>query len=358
MTQQPKKWIRAEIESLDPEVDYVRIWQLGACYGADDFMQSLLYALTFPNFIVTEWGSEVIWREDGGKVLERSASRVEQTQYVNALWWWYGPHDERTKKSVDGINRLHGHWAGKYPGRFSYNEDYIYVCAFSAILMHRLLIQMGFPGVSPKEQIAGYKFWGEMSKLFVAEGGVPLHGYPDDFEGCIRYCEAYENTPRPKPERANLVGAAIHEQFVFRFFPKEMHWLGHQLIRSLALPTTLEALQIDPPLPMAKEVLPKMLGLVFWYQTFMQDDPPRSFVEDRENLDADQRKAIRQELGRLDKSFPAHFTAAYKDDARFAGCPFHAALPHYESDVEFKVPSDITDIEKIAGGKVGILGDS
>ncbi|WP_449406141.1 hypothetical protein [Massilia phosphatilytica] len=207
----------------------MRIWQLCSGYGGNDFINNLMYTLTFPNFIVSDYGSEVVWRDDGGKVLHRAGSRVEQTQNANALWWWYGPHDERTKKSVDSINRLHAYWAGKYPGVFSHNVDYVYVFAYTAVAMHRLRLQMGAPGISEKEQIAAHKFWGEMSKLFVAENNVPIHGYPDDFAGLVKLCEDYENTPRPKPERTNLVTTAIHEQFVFRFFPEELHWLGHQL---------------------------------------------------------------------------------------------------------------------------------
>jgi len=354
MNTQPKKWIRAEIESLDPEVDYVRIWQLSSCYDSSEFMSNLMYALTFPNFVVTEWGSTAVWREDGGKVVERATSRVEQTQSTNALWWWYGPHDERTRKSVEGINRLHAYWAKQYPGMFSYNDDYIYVCAFSAVLMHRFLLQLGLPGVSEKEKIAGHKFWGELSKLFRAENDTPLHGYPEDFDGCLRFCENYESKPKPKPERGNLIASAIYEQFVFRYFPKEFHWLGHQLIRSLALPTTLETMQIDPPLPMAKEILPKLMAFILWYKETHEDDPPRSYIEMREAMSPDQRHAAMDSIRKLDRQFPAHFTNLYKGDPKFAGCPFHAALPSYNSEIEFEPTAAVREIEEVVSGDVGV----
>jgi hypothetical protein len=354
MNTAPKKWIRAEIESLNPATDYVRIWQLSSCYGSDEFMQNLIYALTFPNFVVTEWGSTAVWREDGGKVVERSSSRVEQTQNANALWWWYGPHDERTKKSVEGINNLHAYWAKKYPGAFAYNDDYIYVCAFTAVTMHRLRLQMGLPGISEKEKIAAHKFWEEMSKLFRAENNKPVYGYPDDFDGLIRFCETIENEPKPKPERGNLIASAIYEQFVFRFFPENLHWLGHQLIRSLALPTTLETMQIDPPLPMAKDLLPKLMGMVFWYQETFMDDPPRSYVEEREAMDKHEKQVLRESIRALDKAFPAHFSARYKDDQRFAGCPFHAALPRYEGETAFDPPVAVREIEASVVGNIGV----
>lgn len=345
----PNKWIQQEIQSLDPYKDYVRIWKLCSGYGLNDFMQNLIYAVTFPAFIVTEWGAQAIWREDGGKVLNRSTHRVEQTGTANALWWFYGPHDPRTLKSVEGINNLHAYWATKMPGVFSYNDDYIYVCAYTAVTMHRLRLQMGAPDISENEKIASHIFWGEMSKLFRAEGGVALHGYPDSFEACIRFCETYENTPRPKPERGNLIAVACFEQFVFRFFPPELHWLGHQLLRSLSLPTTLETLQIEPAFPPAQQVLPKLLGLVFWYQETQMDDPTRSYIEERESMSSEDRAKVRDQIKSLDEKFPEHFIPKYKDDPTFSGCPFHAALGSINMDSLKPVPSEIRSNEKQAG---------
>ncbi|KAA3517627.1 hypothetical protein G6L63_20785 [Agrobacterium vitis] len=346
----PKKWIQNEIQSLDPEKDYVRIWRLSSSYGLNDFMQNFIYALTFPNFVVTEWGAEVVWRDDGGKVVDRATSRVEQTSSANALWWFYGPHDERTKKSAEGINNLHAYWAKKYPGRFSYTEDYIYTCAFTAITMHRLRLRMGLPGISEKEQIASHRFWLEMSKLFVAENNQPLHGYPEDFAGLISYCEAIEEMDRPKHERGNLIATAIYEQFVFRFFPKELHWLGHQLLRSMSLPTTLETMQIEPAYPMAQDVLPKLMGLIFWYLETQLDDPTESYIESRDKMSKDEKADIKAGIRALDQAFPEHYVSLYKDDPKFAGCPFHAGLQKYQPQGD--VPSEIEAIE----AQAGILG--
>ena len=58
----PKKWIQAKIQSLDPSKDYIEIWRLSNSYGLNDFMQNFIYALTFPNFVVTDWGSRAVWR--------------------------------------------------------------------------------------------------------------------------------------------------------------------------------------------------------------------------------------------------------------------------------------------------------
>jgi hypothetical protein len=67
----PVKWIQAEIAALDPYTEYPRIWRLMSCYGLNDFMNNLIYVLTFPNFIVTEWGSRPSarrWRQGAGSL--------------------------------------------------------------------------------------------------------------------------------------------------------------------------------------------------------------------------------------------------------------------------------------------------
>lgn len=342
----PKKWIEQEIERLDPEKDYVKIWRLSSSYGHDEFMNNLAYALTFQNFIVTEWGSKAVWREDGGKVLERAFSRVDQTTSANYIWWFYGPHDERTKKSVDAINNLHAYWAKKMPGVFSYNDDYIYVCAYTAVSVERFRLLLGLPGISKKEKIAAHKFWGEMSKLFYAENNTPLHGYPEDFDGLLAYCEEYEHRSRPKAERVNLIVTSFHEQFVFRFFPENLHWLGHQIMRSLSLPTTLATAQIDPPVPGAKEAITNMLGFMLSYKAQYMDDPEVSFLEELQNFSPEEKKQRHSKMRSLDKEFIPHYKETYKDDPKFKGCPFHEALNMLSEKSNKAVSPEMTKIEE------------
>jgi hypothetical protein len=163
-------WIQAELDKLDPYKDYEKIYQLTNTFGLSDFVNNLIYALTFPNFVVTPQGAMAVWREDGGKVRGRGCHRVEKTENNNTLWWYYGPSHPKTQQSVNNINKVHAYWEKQYPGCFSYNEDYIYTAAFSAVLMHRFRIRLGLSGLSKKEQIANHLFWRDMSMLFKYAG--------------------------------------------------------------------------------------------------------------------------------------------------------------------------------------------
>ncbi|KAF0645901.1 hypothetical protein FPSE5266_07788 [Fusarium pseudograminearum] len=224
-------WISNAIESLDPEKDYELMWRLMSCYRSSDFMNNFIYVLTFPNFIITTHGAQTVWRSDGGKVVKRGTQRVEDTENYNMTWWHYGPSDKRCRDAVEHINNLHASLARRYPGNFSYNEDFVYVTTFSAILMHRLRLRLGLSGFTEKEKIAAHHFWRDMTPLFIKEDGSSVHGYPDDFEGCLNFCEAYENTPREFDPRMQHIGLAIMNQFAFRADPltRSSMWLWHSL---------------------------------------------------------------------------------------------------------------------------------
>ncbi|GKU09037.1 unnamed protein product, partial [Fusarium langsethiae] len=212
-------WINEAVNSLDPETDYEIMWRLMTCYRSSDFMNNMIYALTFPNFIITTHGCETVWRSDGGKVIKRSAQRVEDTENFNMTWWHYGPSDKRCRDAVDHINNLHQSLARRYPGNFSFNEDFVYVTTFSAVLMHRLRLRLGLSGFTEKEKIAAHHFWRDMTPLFITEDKTPVHGYPQDFEGCLQFCESYENETREFDIRMQYIGLAIMNQFAFRYFP-------------------------------------------------------------------------------------------------------------------------------------------
>jgi hypothetical protein len=50
-----------------------KIWRLSLEYsGGGDLIQNLIYATTFSNFIVSEWVTEVVWRDDGRKVVHHA----------------------------------------------------------------------------------------------------------------------------------------------------------------------------------------------------------------------------------------------------------------------------------------------
>ncbi|EKG13775.1 hypothetical protein MPH_09084 [Macrophomina phaseolina MS6] len=322
----PFHWIKSEIESLDPYSDYEKIFRLSTSYSLNDFANNLIYSLTFPNFVVTAHGAEVVWREDGGKVLSKATQREEETQNNNALWWYYGPNDPRTHKSIDSLNKLHKYWASKYPGRFSDNDDYVYTLAFSAILEHRLRVRLGLCGWSDKQKIASHLFWREMSKHFVTEDDSPLHGFPADWDALVAYCEAFEHAPREGTEQGHLIAEAIYQQFAFRYFPRPLHWLGRAMPIALSLPSTLKTLKIEPINPVLRMAIVWFVGTVFWLmETFLPDpEPDKAWWPGMESMEKEEKRERQKQLREVDDEFKLFFAGAHA--GHWPGCPYHAAM--------------------------------
>jgi hypothetical protein len=315
-------WISKAIESLDPETDYELIWRLSSSYRLSDFANYLIYSLTFPNFIVTSHGAEVVWRSDGGKVVHKAADRIEKTESYNMTWWYYGPSDPRCRDAVGRINALHAGLAATYPGRFAHNEDYVYTLAFSAILMHRLRLRLGLSGFSDKEKIAAHHFWRDMAPLFTVEGAGAVQGFPDSFEGCIAFCEAFEATPREYDERARNIGIAIFNVFAYRYFPPGLRWLGFEFPRALSLPTTLKAFGMEPTNPVLAAIIMLIVRTVFLVTETLMPDPKVAFIQSLNDLPEDASRRRKEDIKTLDKSYERFITTKLSGP----GCPFSAKM--------------------------------
>ncbi|OJJ07761.1 hypothetical protein ASPVEDRAFT_33952 [Aspergillus versicolor CBS 583.65] len=321
----PRKWIQQRIESLHPDVDYEEIWRLTSSYGLTGFTQNLVYAITFPNFIVTQQGAEAVWRSDGGKILWKATQRVEQTANNNAIWWWYGPSNPITKKSVSHINNVHAYWAQRYPGNFSENDDYLYTLTYSAAAIHRLMVKLGLPGFTDKQKAAAVNFWRELGTLFIVpEGDKRIHSFPGSWDELMAYNLAFESNMRVGPERAKLIAEACFDQFAFSYFPRGLRWLGRRIPIALSLPTTLRACQIEPVHPVLYFLITLILGRVLWLVGMFAADPTESYWEQQEKMTVTEKREKIAALRKEDAEFAPWFIARHKRD--IPGCPFHSAL--------------------------------
>ncbi|KAL3426593.1 hypothetical protein PVAG01_00102 [Phlyctema vagabunda] len=320
------KWIQRELDTLDPYEDYEQIFRLATSYGGNDFLNSLFYCLVFPNFIVTEHGARVVWREDGGKVLRRATARMEDTETSNSAWWWYGPSDERCRASVESINQLHSSWAKRYPGVFSHNDDYVYTLAFIACFMHRLRRRLGLSDVQEKVRIASHLFMRDMAPLFYVEGRGSIHDFPDSFDACLRFCEDYEQLPHPGSEAGHLACAAIFDGFAFRWFPPSLRWLGRALPTALSLPSTIKIHRMKRNNAVLQAAILWLFRLFWLFVTKILPDPQDSFVECQEALSSADRVERVKSHSAIDKAFAPFFASSRKNESGWSGCPYHVKL--------------------------------
>ena len=100
---------------------------------------------------------------------------------------------EKTRKNVDSINKVHAFYSKKYPGSFGDTDTYLYTLCFEAAGMHRLMMRIGQPGMSDKEQLAAVKYWSKMTGLFKnIDTGENITGFPESFEGVMQFMDRFE----------------------------------------------------------------------------------------------------------------------------------------------------------------------
>jgi hypothetical protein len=234
MTQQRGyKWIAAEIERLDPEVDYEEIWKLSTCYYVNDFMMNFLYTTGFPHFILPPHGGETIARGGSGKVIRRQDKREKDTVHRFWTWFEFGPSRTETQISLAQLNKIHqGVWK-KMPGNFAQIDDFVYTMCWIAVDMHRLRLRIGLAGFTRNQQIATHRFWYEIAKMFVSEVGPVHQEFPEDFDGMLEYMDRYEAVDWQYSPEGGQTCEALLQQFSRRWFPPGFRWAGRTMILSL-----------------------------------------------------------------------------------------------------------------------------
>lgn len=227
------KWIVAERESLDPYVDYERIWELTSCYYINDFMMNFLYTNGFPYFIMTPQAIRAIYRGGEGKTYTQPDKREKDTADHFWRWFEYGPSHPITQKSVQQVNATHAAIAKKVPGAYSELVDYTYTMCWIAADMHRLRMKVGLSGYSEKQKIATHLYWQELAKLFRGENDMLISDFPTSFDGMLKYMSDHESKGWPFNKDGALASKALVDQFANKWFPKGFRYFGRALILSL-----------------------------------------------------------------------------------------------------------------------------
>ena len=327
----PYKWIAKEIEASDPYKDYEKIFRLSMEYTGDsEIMSNMMYALTFSNFIPNPWGSEVVWRKDGGKVLHAPTDRMYETLYHNSTWWYYGPHHPKTLESIDVINKRHKYWAKQYPGAFSHVMDYTYVLTFSATLVHRFRLRLGISGFNEKQQIAAHLCLREFAKHFVVEQPgkpdepwIPLASittFPKNWDEVVAFCEDVENNHFEKTNGGHMIAESLIDHFAYAQFPPLLRPLGRAIVIALSLPQIIEAHQIEPVNPILGRIIVFVFGTWLWFaETFLPDPKIATQEIFQQNLRT-KKTQDRENRRAVDRGFPKEFEKNHPGAE--AWCPF------------------------------------
>ncbi|KAJ6202265.1 hypothetical protein J3E72DRAFT_263940 [Bipolaris maydis] len=173
--------------------------------------------------------------------------RMDDSLRYLLIWWDHGLNLEVSRQAVDRINKLHAYWEKRYPGDFRLNEDFIYVLCYFAAGLHLVRQRVGLIGYDEKMQRASWKFWSEMSKLFLLGGdGENLVDFPLDFNGILNFITKIESCGWTYNEHGpDLIDCAI-VPFTERYFLRLLHGLGWALILGMVSDGKMRSLGMPP----------------------------------------------------------------------------------------------------------------
>ena len=275
---QPKgrKWIAREIENLDVESDYARIWALTTIYYGDDVLVNLLYATGMPCFTQSPFGSELLIARSK-KAKEKKHERAWDTLAHFWRWFEYGPEHIEAERSIEMVNRIHTAMWKIVEEAFS-NDDFIYTTSWLATFLHRLRLDLGLPGFTEKQKAAAHLFWAAVTARMRGPHGA-IHGYPASFAEMEEFVAEFEARPWEQTETGRELGQYVIEQFNEAQLPKPLWGLGRQLVLTVQAPHIRALHQMGDPNPVAAFLIRRALATKIWLAEHIQADPRQSTPE-------------------------------------------------------------------------------
>ena len=166
----------AEIESLDPEVDWERIGYLSTNY---DFPWDVEQSLSLAFFKTYGIPTISALLDRTSEFRNRPQKRYDDTKLILAEIFDYGMDSTRGREANRRMNQMHV--------RFDIsNDDYLYVLSTFVLVPGRWNDRYGWRPYSKKERRAGLNYWRELGKR------MNIRDIPNDVDDLDRWSRAYE----------------------------------------------------------------------------------------------------------------------------------------------------------------------
>ena len=166
----------AEIESLDPEVDWERIGYLSTNY---DFPWDVEQSLSLAFFKTYGIPTISALLDRTSEFRKRPQKRYDDTKLILAEIFDNGMDSTRGREANRRMNQMHG--------RFDIsNDDYVYVLSTFVLVPGRWNDRYGWRPYSKTERRAGLNYWRELGKR------MNIRDIPNDVDELDRWSRAYE----------------------------------------------------------------------------------------------------------------------------------------------------------------------
>ncbi|GGS31621.1 oxygenase MpaB family protein [Actinokineospora fastidiosa] len=223
----------AEISRLDPEVDYLRIYQLTSLY---EFPFDVFLALQMSFYRTYAIPSISATLAKSGEITARPIKRGEDTGLMVFEIVAHGFEHERSQKVLRAMNAMHRKWDIS-------QDEFRYVLGVFLVPPMRWLETYGYRKPHPHEYTAAHRFYTELGTR------MGITGIPASYAEFAEWFDAYEREHLAPTVDGQALLAASHRLFVNRF-PKWLGFLGVTLGNSLLDDVVRDALGVTgPPAP-------------------------------------------------------------------------------------------------------------
>ncbi|MCQ4119977.1 hypothetical protein [Rhodococcus tibetensis] len=236
------KWIRAEIERLDPETDSEQIVRLTSCQLLPKslLVVHLFYTVGFIRFAGPPVSAESVDRNGTGMLYDHGIRRADETMFHLFSWVDDGVSNPTSMKSLDYVRNWHSGVARDWPMPM---HTFQHSAAVFTLIYDRLLRHIaGSPGLNENERRAQLIHWRSVSER------LGVTDIPHTWQEMEQLLETYEHGTEfaYSPPGQRLANALV-DQFATRWFPKPLRWFGRWLALAFSEEHVIDTLGIPRP---------------------------------------------------------------------------------------------------------------
>jgi hypothetical protein len=226
------------IEALDPDVDWLEIYQLSAMYEFPwDYTRALELAL-FRTFAVPFIGDVL---DRSGEFRERTQRRYDDTALLLGEVLEHGPDSERGRAAIRRVNQQHGQWS--IP-----NEYMVYVLSTFVVVPVRWLDRFGWRALHDNERRAAYRYYARLGEL------MGIREVPASYDELVAWFDVYEAAEFGRTEGGRQTADATLDLFA-SWQPSPLRRFSPALSRALMDEPLRDALGYEAAPPAAERLV-------------------------------------------------------------------------------------------------------
>ncbi|MBT9383410.1 DUF2236 domain-containing protein [Pseudooceanicola sp. CBS1P-1] len=246
----------AEIETLDPETDYERIYQLlSTCECAWDTEKALEFAL-FRTYAIPSISGLLVRT---GEFRRNTRKRYDDTELLLSEISENGQDSDRGQAALGRINAMHGRY------RID-NADMLYVLSTFITEPVRWMARFGRRPLSPAEITACLRYYQALGRR------MGITDIPGTYAEIEAFAAAHEAAHQRYADTNAEVARQTRDLLLSFYLPKGLVPLGRPLIHALCDPGLRRAMDMPDP-PRALEAL--VLGALRLRARVLRRLPPR-----------------------------------------------------------------------------------